>query len=1271
MTWPAKDDVPAISRRAVLKSLGMTSLLLRAAPLRGFSLSSWEEKPEAAFPFSDVRLTPHYPTASPLSGLLRLMAPGSDEYTTEGYAAELEVILNTWSRALTGAVQAGSSLAGVLDDKLEACPLVVAAQTTVRSDFGLEVFKRRFEARKTADRTQFLKSLEAWLGDFSKIETAEFEIFSIEQTTSSPISVRAGIRYDIVGTVKETSREERVGTWRTEWVRGDSGWKARSWEVGEETAAIVRGPAFVDVTQQAMGGIDSYRDQLLHGADYWRTVLDGAVGVDVYGNNGVAAGDFDNDGFDDIYVCQAAGLPNRLYRNRGDGTFEDVTEKAGVGVLDGTACALFADFRNIGRQDLLVVCGTGPLLFQNQGDGTFKLKLDAFKFANPPQGSFTHAAVADYDRDGRLDIYFCMYMYYLGLDQYHYPIPYYDARNGPPNCLFHNQGDGTFVEATVAAGLNADNDRYSFACAWGDSNNNGLPDLFVANDFGSSQLYRNNGDGTFKVVSKEARVESVGAGMSCCWADYDNDGRQDIYVPSMWEAAGQRVSQQKQFHKDAPDDIRELYQRHARGNALYRNQGDGTFKNEGAQAAVEMGRWSWSSDFWDFDHDGFSDLYVANGYLSGPQQPDVAGFFWRQVVAKSPDNATPSLAYERGWNAINELVRSDNAWHGFARNVMFANNRDGTFTEISGAVGLDALEDSRAFALADIDHDGRLEVILKNRNAPQVRVLRNDLKEIGNSISFRLRGQKSNRDAIGAAITVEAGGRKQTKYLQAGSGFLSQHSKEIFFGLGNERTPVKATVRWPVGDQQVFEGLPINHRIEIQEDLNSVRAVSYSGGRLQGGKSAAAHLGESLPTDVETWLIQPLKAPEFSLPNLAGETQSLVSYRGNCVLLSFWMMRATRSLELLRALKISKSANALKVIAINVDDRVDSETARSFAMQRIFGFPVVFATEEVAGIYNLIYRHLFDRRRDMPIPLSLLLNGDGLIVKVYQGMADLAHVVSDIKAVPATAEARRDKALPFRGRLMQDVFMRNDFTYGVAMYQHGYLDEAAASFKQVIAEKPGNADAYYNLGTLNLRRNKFDEARQNLEQTLKIRPDYPEAWNNLGMMAAQAGQLNEAVENFKKSLVLRPNYAIAYLNLGNVYRRQKDFENAGQCLSRALSLQPDDPEINYSLGMLNAQSNRLEAARGYLEKAIQLRPDYPEALNNLGVLLVRKQEYARAEEQFTKGIEEAPTFDQSYLNLARLYSMQGDKDKSRKVLEQLLKMQPDNSAAKQAMEMLQ
>ena len=148
------------------------------------------------------------------------------------------------------------------------------------------------------------------------------------------------------------------------------------------------GPCYLDITAAALGGNASYSSQLLHGTDYWRTVLDGACGIDIYGHNGVSIGDIDGDGFDDLYVCQPGGLPNRLYRNRGDGTFEDITEASGVGVIENTACALIVDVDNDGRQDLIVVRATGPMLFLNQGGGKFRQKADAFQFAQPAARHF-------------------------------------------------------------------------------------------------------------------------------------------------------------------------------------------------------------------------------------------------------------------------------------------------------------------------------------------------------------------------------------------------------------------------------------------------------------------------------------------------------------------------------------------------------------------------------------------------------------------------------------------------------------------------------------------------------------------------------------------------------------------------------------------------------------------------------------------------------------------------------------------------------------------
>jgi Flp pilus assembly protein TadD/peroxiredoxin len=1282
-TTQRNEERLGVSRRAFLREFRWAPLVFLPSPLRAAAFGASRPVPRslagASFPFADIRFAPHYPVKSPLDDVLRKLVPGTDEFVAEKYAYEIGGILREWSLALKTGPRGAREAAKFLNISVGGTRLTKAEETRVRSGYGLEVVRRTFVGDTVSGREPFLDELGSYLGGLTSVETADFEIVGIDEVGTSPLTVQLNVRYNFVGVpATGRGREERIGHWLTQWKKDDSsGWLAVRWEASGETVSRAAGPIFLDVTAQSLGQTASYAKQMLRGVDHWRTVLDGACGIDVYGNNGIAAGDFDGDGFDDLYVCQPAGLPNRLYRNRGDGTFEDVTETAGVGVLDGTACALFADFENKGLQDLLVVCGNGPLLFVNEGGGKFSLKRDAFQFAKQPQGTFTHAAVADYDRDGRLDIYFCLYSYYLGLDQYHYPAPYFDARNGPPNFLFRNAGNGTFEDRTEAAGLNVDNDRYSFACAWGNSGSGG-PDLYVANDFGRSNLYRNNGDGTFTSVAAEAGVEDPGAGMSACWVDFDNDGKQEIYVSNMWSAAGIRVSGQKNFHERETEEVRGFYRQHARGNSLYRNQGDGKFKNVSVQAGVDVGRWAWSSDAWDFDHDGYADLYVANGYISEPdgrtaESVDASSFFWRQVVAQSPSNGGAAPAYERGWNAINELIRSDTTWNGYERNVFYANNGDGTFSDISGVVGLDFLDDSRAFALADLDHDGRLEVVLKNRTAPQLRVLRNAMKEIGSAMSFRLRGTKSNRDAIGTAVTVESEGRQQTKYVQAGSGFLSQHSKELFFGLGKTEGTVSATIRWPNGMTQSFEKLPIGNRIEIEEATQNFNAKPFGAASPAYALVREPHRSLVSSSAVETWLIEPLSAPAFSLPDLSDKTHELSSFRGGNVLLNFWIagsLDCSGQLRLFQRHQSILASSGVRVVAINVDDPRNLATLKSFVEKEKISFPILLATPETAGVYNIVYRYLFDRRRDLGLPTSFLLDVERRIVKVYQGQVTPEHLATDVKSIQRNVSERARRALPFEGTLYGDAFRRNEFTYGVAFYQRGYWEQAAASFRQVIEAKADGPEAYYNLGTLYLRQNKLDDARRYLEQAVKLRPDHAEAWNNLGMIAAQQERPEEAIRDFRQSLQLKPDYVIALVNLGNFYRRQEAYGEADRLLSRAVELEPDDPEVNYSVGMLYARENQLPRATQHLQRAVELRPEYPDALNNLGVLFVRQQRFPDAKEQFETCIRVAPGFDQAYLNLARLYVLLDDKGKAREVLQSLLQKRPEHKVAQQALEML-
>lgn len=206
--------------------------------------------------------------------------------------------------------------------------------------------------------------------------------------------------------------------------------------------------------------------------------------------------------------------------------------------------------------------------------------------------------------------------------------------------------------------MDNNNNRLSSAAAWCDYDNDGWPDLYVANDFGRKNLYRNR-SGSFTDVASEAAVEDYGPGMSVCWLDYDNDGLQDVYLANMWLNEGKRITADEHCLAGVPPSVRSLYQKHNAGNSLYRNSANGKFEDKTAEAGSAMARWSWPCASWDFEHNGFPDLYVANGFVSGPNRYDLQSFFGRQVAQLSLPLSGTSPDYEQAWNAVNELVRSD------------------------------------------------------------------------------------------------------------------------------------------------------------------------------------------------------------------------------------------------------------------------------------------------------------------------------------------------------------------------------------------------------------------------------------------------------------------------------------------------------------------------------------------------------------------------------------------------------------------------------------
>lgn len=443
----------------------------------------------------------------------------------------------------------------------------------------------------------------------------KFKIISVETLGESTVTKV----YFLAAGRSETLAVQQNATWTCSWQRADANAPPLLASITVEAFEEIRSKKgaskmLLDCTEAVLGGNASFGEQLLPGMDHWLATLEGAYGLSVYGHHGIAIADVNGDGLDDIYLSQPGGLPNRLFVQNADGTASDTSAEAGVDYLDQTRSALFADLDNDGDQDLILVMLDGLIFLSNDGAGRFQFR----SVVRTP--SWTSLTAADYDLDGDLDIYGCRYLVPNKVEQL--PRPYHDASNGPPNVLLQNDGDWRFRNVTESVGLNVNNSRYSFAASWEDYDNDGDVDLYVANDFGRNNLYRNDG-GHFVDVAADAGVEDVSAGMSVSWSDFNNDGLMDIYISNMFSAAGNRVTYQRKFKPDVDDAIKANFQKHARGNSLFENVGDGTFRDVSVEAGVTMGRWAWGSKFIDLNNDGLDDLIVANGYITNEDTKDL------------------------------------------------------------------------------------------------------------------------------------------------------------------------------------------------------------------------------------------------------------------------------------------------------------------------------------------------------------------------------------------------------------------------------------------------------------------------------------------------------------------------------------------------------------------------------------------------------------------------------------------------------------------------
>ena len=428
---------------------------------------------------------------------------------------------------------------------------------------------------------------------------AKFKIFHIDLRGESIVTRQ----YLSISGVDSDGPVEEHATWASNWTPGEHPrLQSLMLEDYERSRVKADGPLFSDYTESVLGHRIADDELLGRGLPHWYRRIEMRFGQSPLGYHGLSLGDVDGDGLDDLYLSNPGGIPNQLFVQNADGTVTERAAAAGIDWIASTMSSLFVDLDNDGDQDLVV--GASPqIVMQNDGRGQFVQRetLPATAFA-------TSMVAADADGDGDLDLYVCNY-------SSGGPVPIHDANNGPPNTLWRNDGDWKFVNVTRELGLDEKNSRFSFAAAWEDYDNDGDLALYVANDYGRNNLYRND-DGTFRDVAPEAGVEDISAGMSVTFGDYNHDGWMDLYVANMFSSAGKRITYQRRFNPAARGVERADFQRHARGNSLFRGGPDGRFRDVSVEAGVTMGRWAWASLFVDIDNDSFEDLVIANGNMT-------------------------------------------------------------------------------------------------------------------------------------------------------------------------------------------------------------------------------------------------------------------------------------------------------------------------------------------------------------------------------------------------------------------------------------------------------------------------------------------------------------------------------------------------------------------------------------------------------------------------------------------------------------------------------
>ena len=616
--------------------------------------------------------------------------------------------------------------------------------------------------------------------------------------------------------------------------------------------------------------------------------------------------------------------------------------------------------------------------------------------------------------------------------------------------------------------------------------------------------------------------------------------------------------------------------------------------------------------------------------------------------------------------AVARLLREDGSLSGHESNRFYLNLGDGTFADASAVVGLDSDRDGRAFATFDWDGDGDLDLIIKNRNSPQLTLQRNQTRTRNHGVAFELSGRESNRDAVGAAITLKTSRGPRTSFVRAGSGFLSQSTRRVYFGLGPDTRVNEVIVQWPGGREQRFRDLPADQLILLQEGNSEWRARPFAPASEERPEPLQQAGPTADPRDEpvgESWLLDPLPVPTLAGKDVEGQPVSLTKWSGKPVFINFWATWCApcqKELPLWSQAYDEIRAAGAEVLGVSVDDPGHEAQVREFVQKLNLPFPVLLPDQASVQAYNILHRNLYTRRHDLEIPTTYLVDAEGNLVKVYRGLTQPAQLLADLKRLPAGPGEWLARALPYPGRVVRQPFQRDYIALVFDLFEGQAGKEARRYLPRAIA---------------------------GLEQASQVFPDGKGLYLKLSIFYMANGQPEAAAPVLQKAIALDPNYADAHYNLSQVYERTNRLDDALQALRRYVELAPSDAKAFDRLGLLyfsdaqqqaalcpggpsgdicrQAAEQNLDQALHSFERAVELQPNQPEAVRHLGMAYFGRRYYYLAAETLEKAVRLKPDSTQTQMVLAQSYYHLGKFEQARSAAKKVLLIAPAEKAAQE------